>query len=404
MDAAAIARDIYALASSNEPIAPLVSEALKVIDDALDSFGLEKLSLSFNGGKDCTVLLHLYAGALARRNSSVNLQAVRSLYIPLPSPFPALEDFIEDAARAYSLDIFRCVPPAEGEFPVRRVVPSVNEGGPVPESQGVTGSKAKVKGGEGMKMALQIYKERFPVIEGILVGTRRNDPHGATLTFRDQTDSDWPRFQRIHPIINWSYTDVWTFLRRLDIPYCKLYDEGYTSLGSTYNTFRNPALRVPSSEPASANGIAKASGSLPSISGLTILSSDPCTTCVGDCNCGPSASSAHNIPEGLTLLAADASMTCTADDVDAQSSCGVPSNGNLEMINGGPASAPAEADAVQIRAKGNNVAGLVLLAANDGATCYMVSDERDSAEQYRPAYELLDGSFERAGRGQPVSV
>ena len=39
MDAAAIARDIYALASSNEPIAPLVSEALKVIDDALDSFG-----------------------------------------------------------------------------------------------------------------------------------------------------------------------------------------------------------------------------------------------------------------------------------------------------------------------------------------------------------------------------
>ena len=74
------------------------------------------------------------------------------------------------------------------------------------------------------------------------------------------------------------------------------------------------------------------------------------------------------------------------------------------MINGGPASAPAEADAVQIRAKGNNVAGLVLLAANDGATCYMASDERDSVERYRPAYELLDGSFERAGRGQPVSV
>lgn len=67
---------------------------------------------------------------------------------------------------------------------MQSVVPSVNEGGPVPGSQGVTGGKAKVKGGEGMKKALQIYKERFPVIEGILVGTRRNDPHGGTDVLR----------------------------------------------------------------------------------------------------------------------------------------------------------------------------------------------------------------------------
>lgn len=78
-DLSNLASETYALAASSEPIATLVKEALEVIDDALDEYGCathfpdpqpvikgifhafanylpvspDKVSLSFNGGKDC---------------------------------------------------------------------------------------------------------------------------------------------------------------------------------------------------------------------------------------------------------------------------------------------------------------------------------------------------------------
>jgi len=35
----------------------------------------------------------------------------------------------------------------------------------------------------------------------------------------------------VHPIIDWSNYDVWEYIRLHSLPYCKLYDEGFTRLG-----------------------------------------------------------------------------------------------------------------------------------------------------------------------------
>jgi FAD synthetase len=95
-----------------------------------------------------------------------------------------------------------------------------------------------------MKAAFSDYLASKPAIKAIFVGTRRTDPHGGNLTHFDMTDGGWPAFMRIHPVIDWHYVEIWEFIRHLGIPYCEIYDKGYTSLGGTTDTHPNPKLKL----------------------------------------------------------------------------------------------------------------------------------------------------------------
>ncbi|KAI0342452.1 adenine nucleotide alpha hydrolases-like protein [Trametopsis cervina] len=353
-----VAEQVYDFASSKSPLAPLVKEALQVIEDAIDSFGADHVAISFNGGKDCTVLLHLIAAAMGHRTSTgQQCKSIPALYIPVPSPFQSLELFIYDAAKAYHLDIFHCLPPPESN----QQIESVTE----PSSPASTTVRfpehapAKAKGGEGMKGALAVYKERFPHIDAILIGTRRTDPHGAKLGTRNPTDPDWPRFERINPIIDWTYSDVWNFLRTFNVPYCGLYDEGYTSLGSTYNTFPNPALRILHScencspQHAAETATPNASTDTPTLASILLKTAGQAPE---DDILAPSISHAHydGIPDNLIALPLNSAEMCMADTGECL---------------------PERKHAAK---------------AVEEPTC--------THERYRPAYELVDGSLERAGR------
>jgi hypothetical protein len=60
-----------------------------------------------------------------------------------------------------------------------------------------------------MKEAFKRYLNEHAKIKAILVGTRRTDPHGQSLTHFDPTDSGWPAFMRVHPVIDWHYAEIW---------------------------------------------------------------------------------------------------------------------------------------------------------------------------------------------------
>lgn len=48
----------------------------------------------------------------------------------------------------------------------------------------------------------------------------------------------------LNPIINWEDEDVWEFIHKYSVPYCKLYDQGYTRLGCIGCPMSPPATRM----------------------------------------------------------------------------------------------------------------------------------------------------------------
>ncbi|KAH8819174.1 hypothetical protein F5884DRAFT_759750 [Xylogone sp. PMI_703] len=206
-----IARSVHSFLEEDAPTTLLkqvqsqTRVALGVITTALERYSIEELSLSYNGGKDCLVLLILLLTALATHPGTLP-KALETVYIVSEHPFAEVDDFVEESVKKYRLNLSRYVMP--------------------------------------MKQAFRQYLENNNKVKAILVGTRRTDPHGQMLTHFDRTDHGWPDFMRVHPVIDWHYVEIWAFIRHLNIPYCTLYDQGYTSLGGTTDTHPNPALKA----------------------------------------------------------------------------------------------------------------------------------------------------------------
>lgn len=154
-------------------------------------------------------MLVLFLGTLYRRVISGQLQIaddyhISTVYVHSTQTFAEVDDFVDDCSDIYGLQLTKY------PFP--------------------------------LKEAFAMYLDQKPQVKAILVGIRRSDPYGQYLKYQHCTDHGWPEFMRIHPVLEWKYAEIWAFLRTMSIPYCGLYDIGYTSLGGTNNTIQNPLL------------------------------------------------------------------------------------------------------------------------------------------------------------------
>lgn len=122
------------------------------------------------------------------------MKPIAAVYIPVPSPFPTLEEFIADSTTKYNLDLFSCRPSEldveSVPTPAARTNSNSNNSGNDTDYLTQPTTVGKVKGEESMRQALQMYKDHFPRITAIMIGTRRTDPHCCELSTRWKKDID----------------------------------------------------------------------------------------------------------------------------------------------------------------------------------------------------------------------
>lgn len=64
----------------------------------MDKYELEHLCICFNGGKDCTALLHLVHAVMQKRNPGKKVQ-LHNLYVQGEHTFPEMEAFVTDTTK-----------------------------------------------------------------------------------------------------------------------------------------------------------------------------------------------------------------------------------------------------------------------------------------------------------------
>eukprot|EP01134_Creolimax_fragrantissima_P001601 CFRG1601T1 len=199
-----LTQKVYSMAEEDTDLGRKIQHALSVLQQAIELYGVSGVSLSFNGGKDCTLVLYLWVAACVRAGDTLETP-IHTLYVLENFCFKEIQEFVDSCANRFNLDL--------------------------------------VTTDGSIKQGLSQMLERHPDIKAVIIGSRHTDPFYENMKELQMTDHNWPQVMRVHPILQWSYSDVWEFLNEIGQPVCSLYKCGYTSVGNTHNTHPNPALK-----------------------------------------------------------------------------------------------------------------------------------------------------------------
>ena len=218
------------MACQDEYVAPYIQQALTALDHAFRLYGAHSVICSFNGGKDAVAILHLLRAAHAKHYNATAETPIRPrvIYFEHEDEFPEVIEFLQDSVEQCDLEMLAF--------------------------------ERGIGFGQGLKILVennQLPGSEIAFPMAFVLGTRSTDPNAKGQDHFAPSSHYMPPFMRVNPVLDWSYGHTWHFLRLFQLPYCKLYDQGYTSLGTTKDTLPCPALAVSGVERDDGNTLPK---------------------------------------------------------------------------------------------------------------------------------------------------
>lgn len=190
-----------------------IKKATGVLGNVFNSIPANKIALSLNGGKDSTVVLFLTLYMLKQKQLEKGFNSsLKCIYMKEQNPFPEILSYMTQLSEQFEIEVY--------EYENKTNITQ-----------------------DFMKNSLKDFVDNHG-IEAIISGTRSTDPYcqGLDLTMKTDVDKHWPDFLRVMPIYYWDYKTVWDFILQAKLPYCSLYDIGYTYVGDRVNSISNPFI------------------------------------------------------------------------------------------------------------------------------------------------------------------
>lgn len=183
-----------------------IKKAKEIIFKASKKFLPKEICVAWTGGKDSTVVLHLIRECFKGRIP------FRVMFNDSTIEFSEIYDFVKKLTDTWQLDLLWI-----------KHLPE--------DLKAYHQSQSKEEKMEIMRIAkinvinyvLSKYK-----IKAFISGIRW-DEHRARA--KEKYFSPRSTHMRIHPILHFTLDDIWQYIHQYKVPYVKLYDKGYQSLG-----------------------------------------------------------------------------------------------------------------------------------------------------------------------------
>jgi len=194
------------------PLADKLARAREVLAAVLCATAGRGVAAAFTGGKDSTITLALWRGALAAdAPPAADLLAIS---VDTGCKFPQVTALRDGLCADWNVRLVIARPEVDlAAYPV---------------------AQDKLACCRDLKIRPLGRALRENGVEALLTGLRRDEaPARAQRPYAEwrEATQDMPAHWQVNPILDWTEMDVWAHITGEGLPYCELYGEGYRSLG-----------------------------------------------------------------------------------------------------------------------------------------------------------------------------